>query len=252
MDTYSIKVAYNGAPFCGFAKQPGLPTVQGEIESALALLFRRDVETVCAGRTDSGVHARGQIVSFDIAPDEFRGRSFHTLCKSMNALTADGISVVSWDRRNQGFSARFDAKHREYRYFFSVEETTPIFTEPFSWHTGELDIDSMQKASRYLLGEKDFKSFCMAISAKDRPTCRNVMEISFYESVIMEERTAVMKIIGNAFLHSMVRAIAGTLVTVGKGRRSPEWVRDVLAARNRSAAGETAPAKGLVFWDVAY
>ena len=251
--TLSLGVAYNGAPFSGFARQPGQLTVQGEIEHALELLFRRPVETVCAGRTDAGVHARGQVVSFDVAPDELAGRTFASFTRSLNALTHEGIAIRSVDERPTGFSARFDATEREYRYFICVEPTPPIFLRDFSWHIPKaLDVEAMEDASRFLIGEHDFKSFCMAVSAVGKPTCRNVHDISFIETDVMGERALVITVKGNAFLHSMVRTIVGTLVMVGRGQRAPKWVGEVLEARDRRAAGENAPAQGLVFWDVSY
>ncbi len=251
--TLSLGVAYNGAPFSGFARQPGQLTVQGEIEHALELLFRREVETVCAGRTDAGVHARGQVVSFSLDPDELADRSFSSLTRSLNALTHESIAIRSIDERPVGFSARFDATEREYRYFICTESTPPIFLRDFSWHIPKpLDVEAMREGSRALIGEHDFKSFCMAVSAVGKPTCRNVHDISFTETDVMGERALVITVKGNAFLHSMVRTIVGTLVMVGRGQREPKWVEHVLEARDRCAAGENAPAQGLVFWNVSY
>ena len=248
--TLSLAVAYNGKPFSGFARQPGQLTVQGELEHALELLFRREVETTCAGRTDAGVHARAQVVSFDISPDELRDRTLESLARSMNALTHEAIVVRSVDERELGFSARFDATERD---FICVEPAPPIFLRDFSWHIPKpLDVEAMREASRALIGEHDFKSFCMAASAVGKPTFRNVHEISFAQEEVMGERAVVITVKGNAFLHSMVRTIVGTLVMVGRGQRKPEWVADVLQARDRCAAGENAPAAGLVFWNVSY
>ena len=251
--TLALTVAYNGAPFCGFARQPGQLTVQGELEQALSLLFRREVPTVCAGRTDAGVHAAGQMVSFAVDEDELRGRTFASLRRSLNALTHEGITVRAVDERPAGFSARFDAQAREYHYHICIDDVQPIFMRDFSWFMpGGLDVSAMEEASRCLIGEHDFKSFCMAASAVGKPTCRNVHEISFREELVMGERMLTVKVVGNAFLHSMVRTIVGTLAMVGKGQRDPDWVEDVLAARDRRAAGENAPAQGLVFWRVIY
>lgn len=253
MATYSITVAYNGEPFNGFAKQPGQLTVQGELERALELLFRRDVPTVCAGRTDSGVHARRQFASFDLRPEDLRGRSQESLLRSMNALTHDDVSVTAFERRPDGFSARFDAIRRRYRYFIFNADVPPLFMRDFSWHLPKpLDAASMREAAAYLVGEHDFKSFCMAASAEGKRTFRHVDSVDIFAEEAHCEELLVVEVAGNAFLHSMVRAMVGTLVAVGRGRRSPEWVADVLAARDRRAAGENAPAQGLVLWDVEY
>ena len=251
--TLALKVAYNGAPFCGFARQPGLLTVQGELERACALLFRREVETVCAGRTDAGVHALGQVVSFDITAEEFSVRTEASLLRSFNALTHDGISVRACELKPLGFSARFDARAREYHYHICRENTPPLVMRDFSWFIPHvLDVEAMYEASRALIGEHDFKSFCTAASAVGKPTCRNVSEISFAEEVVMGEHMLIIKVVGNAFLHSMVRTIVGSLVAVGRHKREIEWISQVLEAHDRSTAGENAPAQGLIFWRVLY
>lgn len=251
--TLSLTVSYNGAPFSGFARQPGQLTVQGELEQALSLVFRRPMEVVCSGRTDAGVHALGQVVSFDVANDELEGRNLYSLRRSLNALTHEDITVREVEERQPGFSARFDAQWREYHYHVCLDEVPPLFMRGFSWYVhGQLDIDAMREAAAHLVGEHDFKSFCMAASAVGKPTCRNVHEISLSQEMIMGEDILTIKVVGNAFLHSMVRTIVGTLVMVGRGQRKPEWVREVLEARNRTAAGENAPAAGLVFWRVQY
>lgn len=253
MVTVALVVSYNGAQFSGFARQPGQLTVQGELESALSTLYRREIEITCAGRTDSGVHARGQVVSFELTLLEWKQRSTYTLSRSLNALTHDDIAVRSLEKKPEGFSARFSATMREYHYFISVDAYVPLFMRDFSWHiTRPLDIGAMKKAASYLVGEHDFKSFCTAASAEGKSTNRFVESIDITETALYGEHLVVIVVKGNAFLHSMVRTIVGTLVAVGAGNRKPEWAKEVLAAKNRSAAGENAPAKGLVFWDVSY
>ena len=234
--TLALTLSYNGAPFSGFARQPGQLTVQGDVEAALELLFRRPIETTCAGRTDAGVHALGQVVSFDVDDVDIAGRS-----------------VREVEPKQKGFSARFDAQAREYHYHLCVDSTAPIFMKDFSWFVpGGLDVSAMEAGAQYLLGEHDFKSFCMAASAVGKPTNRNVREISFHPETVLGENILAIKVVGNAFLHSMVRTIVGTLVMVGKGQRPSSWVGEVLEARDRQAAGENAPAQGLVFWRVIY
>lgn len=249
----SLLVSYNGTPFAGFARQPGQLTVQGSIEEALALIFRRGVETVCAGRTDSGVHARSQVVSFSVSESELAGRSAFKLLRSLNALTHENISVKDVCRREPDFSARFSCTMREYKYFICTDVFAPLLMKGFCWHIPKaLDLDAMRQAAAHLIGEHDFKSFCMAASAEGKSTMRNVFSVEVEPLVQWGENLVVITVRGNAFLHSMVRTIVGTLVAVGLGRRKPDWVVDVLEARNRAAAGENAPAQGLVFWDVSY
>ncbi|MGI6217173.1 MAG: tRNA pseudouridine(38-40) synthase TruA [Coriobacteriales bacterium] len=255
LNTIVILVAYIGAPFCGFARQEGLLTVQGELENALATVFAHEVETVCAGRTDAGVHARGQVVSAVIPKSDLENRTLESVARSLNALTHDCIVVRDVAIAPDGFSARFDADWREYRYRIAVGKDFPMFTRDFTWHiksSRSLDIEKMREASEALLGEHDFKSFCVTASAVGKNTVREILELEIYEEEVMGEPGIVFRVVGNAFLHSMVRTIVGTLVEVGAGRREPSWVADVLEARDRSAAGPKAPANGLVFWHVEY
>lgn len=249
----ALTLAYNGAPFAGFARQPGQLTVQGSLEEALSLVFRRPIETVCAGRTDSGVHARGQVVSFELSAEEYRSRNDYKLLRSLNALTHDAISILSLEEKPTSFSARFSAVMREYRYFICVDQPAPLFMNQFSWHLGKaLNLDAMRQGAQYLIGEHDFRSFCLAVSAQGKPTHRYVKSITVEPLEIWGEHFVVLTVEGNAFLHSMVRTIVGTLVAVGLNKREPSWVKEVLDARDRSAAGENAPAAGLVFWHVDY
>ncbi len=254
--TVSLTLGYEGSGFAGYARQAEthIKTVQGELESVLSMLYKRDVPIVCAGRTDAGVHARGQVVSFDVSEDEFQSRSFRGLQRSLNALVDEVISISSIDERPLGFSARFDALWREYHYHICTNTARPVLIAPIAWHLGgaTLDVDAMNEACSHLIGEHDFKSFCMAASAVGKPTHRDVMELSVYPEVIAGTEVVTIRVVGNAFLHSMVRTMVGTLVEVGRGSKSPAWVGDVLAACDRRAAGQNAPAAGLVFWNVEY
>ena len=259
--TVALEVAYNGAPFAGFARQaePHVKTVQGELEQALALLYRREVKTVCAGRTDAGVHARGQVVSFDVSNAEWERKTPRSLQRSLNALVDEGIAIASVAERPHGFSARFDAQWREYHYHICTQSARPVLVMPLVWHLGgmDLDVEAMGRAARRFVGEHDFKSFCMAssahlIEADGRSTCRNVIACEVYPEMLVGMPVITVRVVGNAFLHSMVRTMVGTLVEVGRGRRDPAWIDEVLAARDRSAAGQNAPAAGLTFWRVGY
>ena len=200
--------SYNGEPFSGFARQNGQLTVQGNIEDALELLFRRRIDTMCAGRTDAGVHALCQVISFDLLPDEWFRRKPDSLLKSLNALTHEEISFRSVRPMPEDFSARFSAVMREYRYYICTDVAAPLLMEKFCWHLGKpLDVEAMKQASTHLLGEHDFKSFCMAASAVGKPTHRNVMELSVYPEVIAGTEVVTIRVVGNAFLHSMVRTM---------------------------------------------
>jgi tRNA pseudouridine38-40 synthase len=249
-ETVALTVAYNGAEFAGFARQPGLRTVQGELESALGTLLRRDVEVVGAGRTDAGVHALGQVVSLaaeGTEPDD------GSLLRSLNALTGGDLAVSAARRAREGFSARFDATHREYRFRFATGPVPPVLTSGYTWWVKtDLDTEAMRAGSAELVGEHDFRSFCVTESAEGRPTVRRIDEIAFERASDLGEPAVVMTVVGNAFLHSMVRVIAGTLAEVGQARRAAESVGDALRARERAAAGPTAPPHGLMLWRVTY
>jgi tRNA pseudouridine38-40 synthase len=246
----ALTVAYDGADFAGFARQPGQRTVQGELEQALTIALRRPIEIVGAGRTDAGVHARGQVVSCPREPSDVDDRS---LLRSLNALCGEGIAVRELRSARPRFSARFDAISREYRYRIVAGSVPPLFLGRFVWWTPKtLDVDAMQEGAAHLLGERDFKSFCLTASAIGKPTMRRLNTIEFSEEEHLGECCLTVRVVGNAFLHSMVRVIIGTLVEVGAGRRDPGWVADVLAACDRGAAGPTAPAHGLTLWQVGY
>jgi len=249
----AVVLSYNGAPFAGFARQPGQLTVQGDFERAASLALRRPVEVVCAGRTDAGVHARGQVVSFPITHDEAEERKLFRLKRSLQALTDDAVAIQTLSVMPPDFSARFSAIEREYRYLIVPGDRKPLFLKDWCWDVRRaLDVDAMNEAAALLVGEHDFKSFCLAASAKDRNTVRTLSQVEVVPVNVLGEEALSVRVAGTAFLHSMVRSIVGTLVMVGSGLRDAAWVGEVLEARNRQAAGENAPACGLVFWRVRY
>ena len=250
--TLVIRIGYRGAGFAGFAEQPSVRTVAGELRRALETALRRPCELTCAGRTDAGVHAIAQYVSVPVTEAEL-GLPGERLMRSLVALTPDDLSVQAILRAPAGFSARFDAISRSYRYRIAASQARPVLAWEHSWwYRGALDVDAMAEAARPLLGEHDFKSFCKASSAEGKPTSRYVGALDVGRVREAGEELVAIDVTGNAFLHNMVRTIAGSLVEVGRGHRAPGWIEGVLAARDRSAAGPCAPAKGLTFVGVAY
>lgn len=250
--TLVFRLGYDGAAFSGFAEQPGLRTVAGEVRRALETFLRRSVDLTCAGRTDAGVHAISQYVSIPAYEEEL-GIERRRWMRAMVALLPEDINLVEVYHAAPGFSARFDAHARTYTYRIATGDAPPLLTRGVTWwHRFPLDVDAMDRAAQLLVGEHDFKSFCKMASAVGKPTCRNVISVSFAAGSALGEEHIAFTIKGNAFLHSMVRTIVGTLVEVGAGRRSPEWVVEVLEACDRRAAGPTAPARGLCFMDVDY
>lgn len=247
---YKLTLRYRGAAFCGFARQPENLTVQGNLEQALRIVLHEDILTVCAGRTDAGVHARAQVVSFACST---KISNTYKFLRSINALIHEDICVNSCEEVDKAFSARFDAVERIYKYYIYNSCIRPMFTTDFSWHVSKpLNVEAMRQASRHLIGEHDFKSFCTAKSSIGKTTMRCVNDILFDKVKVADEELIEITVSGNAFLHSMVRTIVGSLVMVGKSQREPEWMKTVLDAKSRDSAGECAPAKGLVFWQVKY
>ncbi len=247
-----IRLGYRGEEFCGYAEQPGKRTVAGELRQALETILRRPCELTCAGRTDAGVHAIAQHVSVPLSAEELSFPAAR-LRRSLVALTPDDISILGLYRGQPDFSARFDAVMRSYRYRICAGDSRPVMAWDHAWwYKGSLDAARMDEAAQVLVGEHDFKSFCKALSAVDKPTCRYVESLSVRELEEASERLVCVDVVGNAFLHNMVRTIVGTLVEVGRGHRDPSWVAEALAACDRRAAGPCAPARGLTFMGVEY
>lgn len=248
--TVVLLVSYDGAGFSGFARQPGLRTVQGEIEQALGVVLRRRVEVVGAGRTDTGVHALGQVVSFSETGSE---PPLEVLVRSLNALTGEDMVVRSAAFAEAGFSARRSALAREYRYLLVPGPVPPLFVQRFAWWVKRpLDLDAMRQAAACLVGEHDFAAFCASESVDKGPTWRRIDLVEIATGLEMGEHVVVVRIVGNSFLHSMVRIIVGSLVEVGLGRKDASWLEGALQAGRREMAGPTAPPHGLTLWRVTY
>lgn len=243
--TIRLTLAYDGTGFRGFARQRDQRTVQGVLETALERVLRATPRLSVAGRTDAGVHARGQVVSFS-AP--LGGLEPERLQRALNALLAP--EVVVWDARwaPPGFDARRSASAREYRYRIELGPWPDPFTARYVWHhPRELALERMRAAAGHLLGEHDFAAFGRP-HRPGGPTVRRLERIAISRR---GDRVEVA-VRANAFLHQMVRAIVGTLVRVGEGRMEPEDVAAALAARDRAAAGPVAPPHGLTLERVVY
>ena len=257
--TLVIRLGYRGAGFSGIAEQPGQRTVGTELRHALETSLRRPVQMELAGRTDAGVHALGQYVSVPVTIGELALRGSR-LVSSLVALTPDDISIGGIFRADPGFSARFDAVRRHYRYHIACGSVRPVMAWEHAWWLrtrAALDVGAMERAAACLVGEHDFKSFCKAHSAQlieddGRSTCRLLERVGVAQVAEAFEPLVAIDVCGNAFLHNMVRIIVGSLVEVGCGRRTPQWLSNALEARDRRAAGPTAPALGLVLVGVDY
>jgi tRNA pseudouridine38-40 synthase len=241
--TYRLEIAYDGAGYHGFARQPGLRTVQGELESALGRILGTPVETTGAGRTDAGVHARHQVVSFSVPVDLDPRR----LVRSLGGMLAPETAVAGCAEVEEGFSARFSATWREYRYRVLTASAPDPLRRHTTWHVpGPLDLAAMTAAADRLVGEHDFACFCRA--SEGRATVREVLSAGWEAA----DDLAVFTVRATSFCHQMVRSMTGWCVEVGRGRRSAEETPAVLAGRDRAAAGPVAPPHGLVLWEVGY
>lgn len=218
--------------------------MQDQLELALAEIANAPVRVQCAGRTDTGVHAHSQVIHFD-SPI---ARSSKAWVMGGNASLPQTIRI-HWAVPVDGeFHARFSALSRRYRYVIANTQVRPALLQgQLTWHRRKLDAPAMHEAAQALLGEQDFSAF-RAASCQSRTPMRNVQSID----VSRRGDLVVLEVQANAFLHHMVRNIAGSLLAVGDGRRPRQWVAEVLAGRDRTAAAETAPATGLYLVDVEY
>ena len=238
-------IAYDGTDFHGWATQPGTRTVQGVLEEALAPLTGGSPPRLSvAGRTDAGVHAIGQVASFEAGG----GLAPERVLRALNAALAPEVVVLAARRAADGFDARHSATGRTYVYRIRTAALPDPFTARFVWHRpGTLAVDAMRQAGRALAGEHDFASFCRR---PDPPagTVRRLERIAVSRSGDEVRVTAR----ANAFCHQMVRSIVGTLARVGDGRVDPDAVAGLVAARDRSAAAPIAPPQGLTLVAVRY
>ena len=257
--TLVLELGYRGGAFSGFAEQEGCRTIAGELRAALETVLHRPVELTCAGRTDAGVHAVSQFVSVPVAGDEL-ALSGRRMMASLTALCPPDISVRRILRADDGFSARFDAQARRYRYRISCGRPRPMLLYGHTWWlraAEDLDVAAMNEAAATLGGEHDFESFCKVSSARmlhesGRSTSRYLSSVCVRRVTEVGEPLVVIDVEGNAFLHNMVRIMTGTLVEIGRGHHEPAWIARVLEAKDRKAAGMTAPPEGLTFVGVDY
>lgn len=242
----ALGIEYDGAGFSGWQaqRQPGVTTIQELLETALSRIASQPVTTVCAGRTDAGVHATAQVVHFDSAVR----RPLRAWTLGANALLPRGISVQWAHEVPAPFHARFSALCRRYRYLILSRSQRPALLADRVCHVRRtLDVAGMHAAAQCLLGERDFSAF-RAAGCQSRTPMRRVDRIS----VTRKDGLVVVDITANAFLLHMVRNIVGSLLLVGRGERAADWLATVLEGRDRTQAGATAPARGLYLVDVGY
>ncbi len=244
MCIYRLLIEYDGTDFHGWQIQPNQPTVQGALQNALATALRSPVEVVGSGRTDSGVHARGQVAHFAsvIELDTIK------LARSLNGILPNSVAVLALEEAPEGFHARYDAVRRTYCYYVATAPRSLDYKLRWVLYPAP-DFGKMNEAARFLLGTQNFDSFCMAQSETKNRVC-SIERADWIE----EERPDNWRfeIAADRFLHGMVRAIVGTLVEIGQGKRPVEDIEFVIEAQDRRTAGPAAPAMGLVLERVEY
>ena len=241
-----LLVEYEGTAYLGWQLQPDGPTVQGVLEHALATALREPVRVRAAGRTDTGVHACGQVVAAPVSrvPDDL-----DRLLKSLNALTPDDVAIRALDVVGDDFDPRRQAKSRRYEYRILTSRTPSAFWRRWAWHhPAPLDDGAMAAAVGALVGEHDFAAFRAADADPVRSTVRRVLA----SELAREGDLLVYRVEATAFLKHMVRNVVGTLVEIGRRERPVAAMADVLAGRDRRRAGRTAPAHGLGLVAVRY
>lgn len=242
MTVVKLVLAYDGTGFHGWARQPSHRTVEGELLGVLERVAGPGVKLSVAGRTDAGVHARGQVVSFRTSAD------LEKIQGAVNAALAPEVVVLQASLAADGFDARFSATARQYRYRMDVGPIADPFTSRYVWHRpGELSLSAMREAARSLVGEHGFASFGCA----PREGGGTVRRLESLTVVKVGSRVEVVAR-ANAFIHQMVRGLVGTLVDCGEGRIPAEDIPNVIAAEDRSRAGRLAPPHGLTLERVVY
>jgi tRNA pseudouridine38-40 synthase len=245
--TFKLTIGYDGTSYAGWQRQARGDTVQGRLEAALAEIEGRSVTVHGAGRTDAGVHARGQVASFKLEHAIEAG----ALWRALNAKLPDDIRVVGVELAPDSFHARYQARRKSYRYRISQRPIADPMEYRFTWHVPQpLDLDTMNRAGRLLVGRHDFAAFQTASRAADiRSTVRTLLELRVWPE---SDGIVAIDIVGEGFLRYMVRTITGTLVEVGQCRRPVSEMSDILASRSRDRAGVTAPPQGLCLMAVDY
>ncbi len=244
MRRIKLVVAYDGTNYCGWQLQPGKPTIESALNKALSELLKEEIVVIGASRTDSGVHALGNVAVFDTE----RTIPAEKICYAVNQYLPEDIRVQASQEVALDFHPRRVVSHKTYEYHILNKRIALPNERLYSTHIYyELDAELMQQGAQYLIGEHDFKSFC-SVKTQARETIRTIYDIQ----VVREGERITISVTGSGFLYNMVRIIAGTLIEVGRGAYPPERVKTILEGCDRSLAGPTAPAEGLMLMGIAY
>jgi tRNA pseudouridine38-40 synthase len=244
MPTVKLIVEYDGTGYAGWQRQPDQPTIQEAIETAIHQLTQQQVSVISAGRTDAGVHALGQVVSFRID----RAWTPRQWTRGLNARLPGDITVRSAAIMPDDFHARYAAHGKLYEYRILNRPERPALNRTYVWHIHKpLDVEAMQQAASCLIGSYDFTSFEGTLTDNEDPIC-HLQQLS----LTRQGDLLLVQAYADRFLKHMVRAIVGTLAEVGHAKRTPPSIADILAAKDRTAAGRTAPPHGLFLVRVDY
>ena len=242
---YRFDIQYDGTRYGGWQKQKDTDnTIQGKIEEVLSRMTGQEISIQGAGRTDAGVHARGQVANTWMETE----KSCQEICQYMNQYLPEDIEIVQVSQVQERFHSRLNAREKFYQYRIAVGFHKNVFERKYQCPLHEdLDGAAMKKAAQFLTGTHDFKSFCANKKMK-KSTVRSLKSIEVEEL----PQEIVLTYTGDGFLYNMVRILTGTLIEVGRGKRTPEQMTEILKAKNREAAGFTAPARGLTLLEVRY
>ena len=251
MKTYHLTVSYEGTHYFGWQIQPNRPTIQGHLQEAIKKVVNQPINVVGSGRTDSGVHAVGQVVSCRLPWTSAATQ----LAKALNTKLPSDITVRDSVEVVSGFHAIRDSLRKRYRYQIQIGEVPSPFERRFRWLLrNSLDLSAMQEAARTLEGRQDFASF-QASGADRGSTVRSIFECTVKcqsKNDLAEGMMIAIEVEADGFLYNMVRNIVGSLVQIGSGKEQVQWIKTVLAARDRTKAGPTAPPHGLFLMSVDY
>jgi tRNA pseudouridine38-40 synthase len=244
MRTFKLMLSYDGTNYAGWQSQVDQPTVQGALEAVLLRITGEPVRTTASGRTDAGVHALAQVVSFQSETH----LSEEVLLRAIRAYLPTDVAAASLELAADNFHAIRSAVRKRYRYLLAEGPEHSVFRRHYEWaYPSELDVSAMTEAAALLVGEHDFASFASSGSER-KSSVRTIYELS----VVRDGKQVRIEVEANGFLYNMVRNIVGTLVEVGRGAQRPEWVAGVLSKQDRRAAGPTAPPQGLCLVRVDY
>lgn len=244
MPRFKLILAYDGTNYHGFQKQHNGLTIQEVLEKAIQSIVQQPVEVIGAGRTDTGVHARGQCCVFDAETSI----PVYNLIKAINSKLPQDIVLRDLETVSEDFHPRYRAKHKTYRYQILNSKVRDPFNYKYTYfYPYALDVALMQEGANHIIGEHDFKCFCSAGSSV-YSTVRTVYELK----ISKEDELITMDICGNGFLYNMVRIIAGTLIQVGSNKLPADKIKTIIVSKNRGLAGPTAPPEGLMMLQIEY